>query len=109
MSVPFDLPLETQRATVEFVDAEIDWFLGKFLADAGVVRDVLRRDQFDRLVHLKRPLMYHEVFILEPWLMLGGSDSIKNYAIGKCPEYLGLVGQAHYQRWSDSARGQSKD
>lgn len=86
--------LETQRGTVEFVDAEIDWFLSEFLMNPSVVNDVLKRDQFEKLVQLKRPLLYHEVFILEPWLMLGGADRIENYAIGRCGEYLALVGQA---------------
>lgn len=87
--------LESQRGSIEFIDSEMEWFLSDFLTNPSVVRDVLKRNPFEKIVQLNRPLRYHEVCILEPWLMLGGADKIENYTIGKCGEYLSLVGNAH--------------
>jgi hypothetical protein len=65
------------------------------LVDPQVVANLLRTDYFAELVRFKRPLNYHEVFILEPWPMLGGQDEPENYDIGMCDVYVDLVGQAH--------------
>lgn len=87
--------LGVQQADVEFVDAEIDWFNTDFLNKPQVIDQVLRQDYLKQLVRLQRPLNYGEVFILEPWLMLGGQDAFENYSIGKCSAYLNFVAQAH--------------
>jgi len=86
--------LEVQRADVEFADADGRWFLGGFLEYPQLVADLLRKPRFDELVRLKRPLKYHDAFILEPWPMLGGEDRPENYDIGNCAVYIDLVGQA---------------
>ena len=85
--------LEVQRGTTEFVDSEIAWFLNDFLAKREVVEGVLRKVMFDQLVEANGPLEYHDIFVLEPWAMLGGIDRVENYSIGKCSVYLDLVGQ----------------
>lgn len=86
--------LEVQRGTKQFIDSDIAWFLNSFLSIADVVENVFRRKQFDQLVDKKGPLTYSQVFILEPWLMLGGSDRVENYNKGECSVYLDLVGKA---------------
>lgn len=87
--------LGVQRAEVELVDAEIAWFATEFLVNPQVVEQVLRQDCLKQLVRLQRPLCYGEMFILEPWAMLGGQELLENYGIGKCNTYLELVAQAH--------------
>jgi len=89
--------LEVQRAEIEFVDANIGWFLDEFLVHPRVVEKVLRKERFCELSRLKRSLRYHEVFLLQPWLMLGGQDKLENYNIGECNVYLDLVGQSHHR------------
>jgi hypothetical protein len=90
--------VEVQRGTCEFVDSEIAWFLSDFLVNPDVVERVLRKVAFDQLVVGKGPLKYHNVFILEPWAMLGGVDRAENYTTGKCSVYLDLVGQSLHER-----------
>lgn len=87
--------LNVQYGTVEFVDDEVDWFLDSFLDDPEVVQKVLRKEKFEQLRRRYRSLKYHEVFLLQPWLMLGGVDRDENYGIGLCSVYLDLVGQTH--------------
>ena len=87
--------LNVQHATLEFVDDEVEWFLDEFLENDGIVEKVLKRAQFERLQRRLRPLSYHDAFLLQPWLMLGGADRDENYMIGACSVYLDLVGQTH--------------
>jgi hypothetical protein len=89
--------LDAQRAEIEFVGAETGWLTGGLLADPLIVDQVLRLTYFEELVRTHRPLHYGEIFILEPWLMLGGRDEPQNYGIGQCSVYLELVGQIHLQ------------
>lgn len=87
--------LEIQRGHVEFIDAEIEWFATDFLANPEVIEMVLRRKRLNELVSVLGELVYHNIFILEPWPMLGGNDCIENYIIGSCATYIELVGQSH--------------
>jgi hypothetical protein len=87
--------LDVQGAEVEFADADGRWLLGGALDVPQVVEHILRKPRFEELVRLKRPLKYHEVFILEPWPMLGGEDKPENYDIGQCDVYIDLVGQTY--------------
>jgi hypothetical protein len=96
--------LEAQRAHVEFVDAEPKWFVENFLLIPQIVSKVLKKKSFDQLTRLRRPLKYHEVFILEPWQILGGEEKLENYAIGKCDVYLDLVGQFFTQDGAKAGR-----
>jgi hypothetical protein len=89
--------LNVQRGTVEPVDPDIHWFLEEFLANEGVLTSVLRTDELQALVQIQRPLEYLEAFILRPWLILGGVDSLEHYEIGHCGVYVDLVGQTHSQ------------
>jgi hypothetical protein len=85
--------LEVQRGTTEFIDSEAAWFLSEFLVNPDVLEKVLRRSQFDPVVAAHGPLAYSEVYILEPWLMLGGREEVANYKKGKVETYLDLVAQ----------------
>jgi hypothetical protein len=85
--------LEVQRGPTEFIATEVAGFLGQFLTNPDVLEKVLRRSQFGRVVAAHGPLAYSKVYILEPWLMLGGADEIANYKKGKVDVYLDLVGQ----------------
>ncbi len=85
--------LEVQRGTTEFIDSEAAWFLSDFLINPDVLEKVLRRSQFDRLVAAHGRLAYSEVFVLEPWLMLGGTEEVANYKKGRVDVYVDLVGQ----------------
>ena len=87
--------LEVQRAEVVFIDGEFRWFFKEFLVNPSVVDDVLHKPLVDQLVHIHRPLSYGETFILVPWLMIGGTDNVDRYEIGKCSVYLDLVSQAY--------------
>lgn len=84
--------LNVQHRTTEFVDRDLTWFLDQFLEKDGVVEHVLRKPLFDSLVRHHRTLQYHEVFILEPWQMLGGEERVEDFVIGQCAVYLELVG-----------------
>lgn len=86
--------LEVQRGRLEFIDPEVDWFLGEFLGLADIMQDVLRAERCGKLIAAQGALRYHQAFILEPWPMLGGNDRLENYTIGDCRVYLDLVGRA---------------
>ena len=86
--------LEVQRAELELVDPDVNWFLNEFLCKSSIIEEVLRKPRFEELVTRHGPLRYHGVFILKPWLMLGGQDKIENYGPGDCRVYLDLVGQS---------------
>lgn len=86
--------LDVQRGTTEFIDADIDWFLDEFLTNQDILENVLKKSQLESLVQRYRPLEYHEAFILQPWLRLGGVDMVENYVIGQCSVYLDLVCQS---------------
>lgn len=85
--------LEAQRGHVEFIDADVDWFLAEFLGLPEIGRDVLRVTRCAQLVAVHGALRYREVFVAEPWPMLGGQDRPASYTIGNCQVYLDLVGQ----------------
>lgn len=93
--------LETQRAGIEFIDEDPAWFLDEFMTNPSVLEDVLRKSFFDELVERRRPLDYGEVFVLEPWLSLGGEDRVESYTIGSAETYLSLLGQS----FSSSSNG----
>ncbi len=83
--------LETQRNHVEFIDTELSWVITDFLKQPQILEQVLRQSYLNRLVAVHRRLNFGEVFILQPWAMLGGVDQQQNYMIGDCGMYLDLV------------------
>ena len=85
--------LEVQYGKVEFVDAEVGWFLETFLDYPEVLEGVLRKTRLEHIVHLNRALKYGESFILKPWIMLGGNDLDERYVVGNTSVYIDLVAQ----------------
>jgi hypothetical protein len=85
--------LEVQRGTTEFIDSDVGWFFSEFLINPEVLEKVLRRLHFKLVVSVHGPLTFSEVFILQPWLMLGGTEEVASYKKGKVEAYLELVGQ----------------
>jgi hypothetical protein len=85
--------INTQYGTTTEIDPEIAWVLDDFLENPGVKADLLQVDKVKRLQRQCRDLKYHEVFVLEPWIMFGGEDVDENYSVGDCAVYLDLVGQ----------------
>jgi hypothetical protein len=86
--------LDTQYGLMDFVDKEIAWVLDVFIDIPEIGTEVLQQEKFARLRARNRELRYHEVFILNPWLMFGGVDDDPNHMIGDCAVYLDLVGHA---------------
>lgn len=89
--------LDVQHSHLEFVDGELGWVVNELLLEEDIQHSVLRRNELNSLVDSKGSLEYGEVFILEPWEMLGGERSVENYTKGKLETYLSLVGQACQQ------------
>jgi hypothetical protein len=85
--------LNVQRATTEAIDSELGWVLDEFLDKEIVETKMLRRPILVELTRRKRSLRYHEAFILDPWLIMGGEERVENYVIGHCGVYVDLVGQ----------------
>ena len=87
--------LDPQRNHIEFVDKELDWVITEFIKKPSILEHVFRQPQFGKVVASLQPLKYGEVYILEPWAMLGGVEDSENYSIGKLDVYLEVVAQAH--------------
>ena len=85
--------LNVQRGTIEPIDADLGWVLDEFLEKEIVVTKMLRGSVLEDLVRRQRELRYHEAFILNPWLIMGGDDRLENYSVGHCGVYVDLVGQ----------------
>ena len=86
--------LNAQHATTEFVDRDVEWVLDEFFKIPDICEAVFRASLFDTLVKEQRSLIYHECFILTPWQVLGGDESVDDFEIGECSVYLELIGQA---------------
>ena len=89
--------MDVQSGKPEFIDLEVDWFINEFLVKPQIIESVIWRERIEKLISYNRPLKYHEAFILEPWIILGGQEKIENYKIGACDVYLSLVGQTNEQ------------
>ena len=79
--------------TIVAIDRDPQWFLDEYLLKSAILDKVLRRRYFNSLIAARRPLQYHEVLILVPWMLLGGEDRPEHYTIGHCGVYVDLVGQ----------------
>jgi hypothetical protein len=71
--------------------------LAKAAATAQAGDVVFHKSLFDELVTRLGPLNYHRIFILEPWLILGGVNKPETYGSGDCGTYLDLVAQTMRQ------------
>jgi hypothetical protein len=88
--------LEVQRQKVIKAADDPSWFLEGLLTSQKIRAGLLREDLVKRVVARLGPLGYGKCFILEPWQMLGGSDSPENYAVGDVEVYVNLVGQTAF-------------
>jgi hypothetical protein len=95
--------LNVQRGTTEPIDRELSWVLDEFLHKDTIDSKVLRRSVLNQLVERTRALRYHEAFILQPWLIMGGDDRLESYVIGHCGVYVDLVGQTWPQLRAQSS------
>lgn len=87
--------LETQRGHMEFLDRDLKWMLDEFLLLPNIRETVLKQSKLTRLVNSHGALTYGQIFILQPWEMMGGDpDDLDSYTKGDLSTYLSLVGQA---------------
>jgi len=73
--------MDPQGGSAEFIDTKVDWFLNEFLVKPEIAESLIWQERIEDLISKQRPLKYHEVFILEPWIILGGEDKVENYAM----------------------------
>lgn len=74
----------------------IDEFLDVLCLRPEARIDLRTGDLVDELVERWGPLRYGIVFILVPWLMLGGEPLPENFETGDVAVYVDLVGQTHF-------------
>ena len=84
-----------QYGTEEFVDREVNWVANNFLTIDEIAKLVLKEPMLGETRPMKGDLEYGQCYILEPWLMLGGSESPERFNQGSFAVYTDLVGQAH--------------
>ena len=82
---------QTQYNTLDMVTDSIDELLNNALIDNGIKSKVLLEEKFNNVSASLGHIKYNEVYILKPWIMLGGNDSVENYSIGGLNVYLELV------------------
>lgn len=68
-------------------------FLNKFMTVKETRNILLHEKKFNKVCSNIGYLKYNEVYILVPWIMLGGYDKIENYTVGNLFVYLDLVFQ----------------
>ena len=89
--------INVQYGTKTTPGISFDVFLSDFLVADSIRSSVLRVDRFLEVQGVVGDLNYGSCFILQPWLMLGGSDKLENYVVGQFAVYIELVAQTHSQ------------
>lgn len=86
-------------------------FLNKFMTVKETRNILLHEKKFNKVCSNIGYLKYNEVYILVPWIMLGGYDKIENYTVGNLFVYLDLVSQTLMKKMTkkDSQINMTKD
>lgn len=85
---------QPQYNTLELITDNIDELLNSALVYGKIKESVLLESKFNEVSKMIGNLKYTETYILKPWILLGGNDSIENYSIGNLSVYLDLVSKA---------------
>ena len=90
--------VEVQRQKVMRAADDPGWFLETLLTSSKIRTELLRVELIAKLVERMGPLSYAKCFILQPWQMLGGRESLEYFDIGDVEVYVNLVGQTAFAR-----------
>lgn len=82
---------QPQYNTLELITDDIEELLNSALVYNGIKENLLLESKFNEVSKIIGNLKYTDTYILKPWILLGGTDSIENYSIGKLSVYLELV------------------
>lgn len=85
---------QPQYNTLELITDNMNELLNSALVNSGIKENVLLESKLNEVSKRIGFLKYTETYILKPWILLGGNDSIENYSVGDLTIYLDLVSKA---------------
>lgn len=90
--------IETQTMESSTLELSIEDFFNKFLADDGVIDEVLNSEYVAKVRNATgQELEYGETYILVPHSLLGGVDMPQNYQVGDFSVYAEICVQTWQQ------------